>query len=158
MFVLVTCLCTAPEGRLSREGRSNQWKLLQCWCSEIYKANNFHMPDLSPVCWYLKSFHLVLNNFPVVEWGWDVSLVVEIYLLAVVVHIRELQDTVSARVHGDVTSKSGINKISFLLLHTSIIYCLLGLTYFIAKSLVFISKAFQFPLLKDWNCGATLMK
>ena len=30
--------------------------------------------------------------------------------------------------------------------------------YLAATSLVVISKLFQFPLLKDWNCGATLMK
>ena len=65
------------------------------------------MPELSPVCLYLKSFHLVLNNFPVVERGWDVGLVVEIDLLAVVVHIRELQHTVSAGIHRDVTTKPG---------------------------------------------------
>ena len=50
--------------------------------------------------------HLVLQHLPVVEGGWDVLLVVEIDLLAVVVHIRELQDTMSSGVHRDVTSKA----------------------------------------------------
>ena len=63
--------------------------------------------------------HLVLQHLPVVERGWDVLLVVEIDLLVVVVHIRELQHTVSSGVHRDVTSKSGIN---ILFLYISNIY------------------------------------
>ena len=56
---------------------------------------------------YLSHHHLVLEHLPVVERGWDVLLVVEVDLLAVVVNIRELQHTVCARVYRDVTSKPG---------------------------------------------------
>ena len=91
----------------------------------------------------------VMENLPVVERCRDILAVVEINILIIVVHIRELEQTTGSSVHRNVISKTDKR------VHQKRIQ---NHYYLAAKDLVLISKLFQFPLLNDWNCGATFMK
>ena len=96
--------------------------------------------------------NLVLDDLPVVERGRDISILhSKVDFLLYITHIGILQDAVGASVNCEVTSKPEKQISSFIFVAPIP-------SYFAPRSLVLYSKLFQFPLLKDWNCGATLKK
>ena len=92
----------------------------------------------------------VFHCLPEILWDRDVAGVEQIYWSQDFNLVWIIQYSVCSGGNPQVMSKPKVVWIE--------VFSELSIPYFIDKARIWNSRAFQFPLLKDWNCGATLKK